>query len=49
MGPNPGQCRLKVNDFDPLFEGIVRETGVVGARGAAASGEEEKKAEPAQA
>ena len=51
MGPNPGQSRVKTQEFDPLFEGIIRETGVVsvgGNRAAAASGaEEEKKAEPA--
>ena len=51
MGPNPGQSRVKTQEFDPLFEGIIRETGVVsvgGNRAAAASGaEEEKKSEPA--
>ena len=51
MGPNPGQSRVKTQEFDPLFEGIIRETGVVsvgGNRAAAASGvEEEKKAAPA--
>ena len=51
MGPNPGQSRVKTQEFDPLFEGIIRETGVVsvgGNRAAAAIGaEEEKKSEPA--
>ena len=49
MGPNPGQCRLKINEFDPVFEAMVRECGVVsGARVASTAGEEEKKAEPAR-
>ena len=37
MGPNPGQCRLKTKEYDPLFESIVRETGVIGNRAGAAS------------
>jgi len=50
MGPNPGQCRLKTKEYDPLFESIVRETGVIGNRAGAASAddEEEKKEEPAE-
>ena len=50
MGPNPGQSRVKTQEFDPLFEGIIRETGVVsvgGNRAAASGEEEEKKSEPA--
>ena len=33
IGPNPGQHRLKVNEYEPLFEAMIRECGVVhGAR-----------------
>ena len=49
MGPNPGQSRVKAQSYDPVFESIIRDTGVVpiGNR-AAAEGEEEKKSEPAR-
>ena len=47
MGPNPGQCRVKPTEYDPLFEAIVKDTGVIGSRaGAASADEEEKKEEP---
>lgn len=33
IGPNPGQFRMKTDEYDPVFEAIVRETGVInGAR-----------------
>ena len=47
IGPNPGQCRLKINEYDPLFESIVRDTNVImSGNQAASSQEEEKKSEP---
>jgi len=29
LGPQPGQCRLKPNSFEPMFAEIVHSTGVV--------------------
>ena len=52
IGPNPGQCRLKINEYDPLFESIVRDTNVIMSDNqdqAASSQEEEKKSGPAAA
>ena len=29
MGPNPGQFKIHASQFDPLFEGIVQNTGSI--------------------
>ena len=39
MGPKPGVCKINAESFKPVFAGIVKETGSVQAKSAAATGD----------